>query len=107
MWTLCVDSSVPLCAESPLRAELIPKASKTVAKKMATGGATRRHPVHDQPLTFHSKVKSSGYTAQPRKEFCEHHHYDTNISSPFAGTNCLLQILVTSQSLLVNCHPTH
>ncbi|XP_065919304.1 WD repeat-containing protein 27-like isoform X2 [Dysidea avara] len=64
---LSVTASVPLCAESPLRAELVPKESKPVKKMTAPGHTNKKqHRVHDRPLTFHTKIKSSGYTAQSR-----------------------------------------
>ena len=61
-----INRSVPLCTDSPLRAELIPKVGRPAKKTPGSGLTTKRHLVHDQPLTFHSKVKSSGYTTQPR-----------------------------------------
>lgn len=66
--TLSVNASVPLCADSPLRAELTPKVGRPAKKTLDSGLTTKRHLVHDQPLTFHSKIKSSGYTAQPRSK---------------------------------------
>ncbi|XP_048585644.1 WD repeat-containing protein 27 isoform X2 [Nematostella vectensis] len=67
---LTVLSSAPLCANSPLKAELVlkPPAGKSV-KKTAVKPATARgksSAIQDQPLTFKSKVKSSGYIDVPR-----------------------------------------
>ena len=102
--TICINHSVPLCSDSPLRAELIPKTSRPAKKTTGSGLTARRHLVHDQPLTFHSKVKSSGYTAQPRYAL---QHSCTSISSPLTGAECLFQRLAISQDLLTKNYPVH
>ncbi|XP_031565676.1 WD repeat-containing protein 27-like [Actinia tenebrosa] len=68
---ITVLSSEPLHANSPLKAELLPKSSippskKTLKKGPSTKGKTSL--AQDQPLTFKSKVKSSGYTDAPRSK---------------------------------------
>jgi len=63
---ILVQTSVVLCADSPLRTDLLPKASSSSKKVVSSKATTKRQPIHDQPLTFHTKVKSSGYTTQPR-----------------------------------------
>ncbi|XP_051936090.1 WD repeat-containing protein 27 isoform X2 [Hippocampus zosterae] len=60
-------SSPPLM-ESPLNAELKKKEPNHLKKK---GG------VKEQPLVFHSKVKSSGYTSSPRGLFLKDYPDDT------------------------------
>ncbi|XP_061602047.1 WD repeat-containing protein 27 [Cololabis saira] len=52
-----VFPSSPPLHESPLNAEL---------KKKALNNPKKRGGVKEQPLVFHSKVKSSGYTSAPR-----------------------------------------
>ena len=54
-----------LLSESPLKAELVPK-PKVCIKKGNAKGLPKRSEMKDRPLTFHSKVKSSGYSTAPR-----------------------------------------
>ncbi|XP_056423107.1 WD repeat-containing protein 27 isoform X2 [Hyla sarda] len=56
---LSIVSSDPLSLTSCLRCEL----PKTKDKQKANGPQTK---VKDQPLVFHNKIKSSGYTTAPR-----------------------------------------
>ncbi|XP_029926977.1 WD repeat-containing protein 27 [Myripristis murdjan] len=59
---LSVIPSSPPLLESPLNAQLKKKEPNHPKKK---GGV--KDGVKDQPLVFHSKVKSSGYTSSPRR----------------------------------------
>lgn len=66
---LTVVSNDPLGENSPLRSELVIKAKEGPTKpstKFSTGKQARKGTSIDQSLTFHTKVKSSGYTAAPR-----------------------------------------
>lgn len=56
---LSIVSSDPLLLSSPLRCELLKKQDKL----KSNGTQTK---VKDQPLVFHNKIKSSGYTTAPR-----------------------------------------
>ncbi|KAM3931161.1 WD repeat-containing protein 27 [Leptodactylus fuscus] len=56
---LSIVSSDPLLLTSPLRCELPKKQDK-----LKTNGPQTK--IKDQPLVFHSKIKSSGYTTAPR-----------------------------------------
>ncbi|XP_068683722.1 WD repeat-containing protein 27-like isoform X2 [Montipora foliosa] len=65
---ITVLSNSPLCSNSPLKAELVPKSATKQHQKQSlkTGGTPG---IRDQPLTFHAKVKSSGYaSAHPRSK---------------------------------------
>ncbi|XP_071337019.1 WD repeat-containing protein 27 isoform X2 [Trachinotus anak] len=74
-----VFPSSPLLLESPLNAEL-KKKEPTHAKKK---GGTK-----EQPLVFHSKVKSSGYTSAPRRiMFSPKTNIQKNPSSKKANKN--------------------
>ncbi|XP_069810603.1 WD repeat-containing protein 27 isoform X2 [Dendropsophus ebraccatus] len=57
--SLSIVSSDPLLSTSPLRCEL----PKKKDKQKTNGSQTK---VKDQPLVFHNKIKSSGYTTAPR-----------------------------------------
>ncbi|CAH1792268.1 unnamed protein product, partial [Owenia fusiformis] len=65
---ITVLSSVPICANSPLKAELVPKTkhAPTSAKKSQKGFLKKSTIGGDQALTFKSSIKSSGYTEKPR-----------------------------------------
>ncbi|XP_078674143.1 WD repeat-containing protein 27-like isoform X2 [Branchiostoma floridae x Branchiostoma belcheri] len=66
---ISVLSSTPLSENSPLRSELVPRSKETSSGKQKQRGHLATKPkgqVGDQPLTFKSKVKSSGYTQAPR-----------------------------------------
>ncbi|CAH1264288.1 WDR5B [Branchiostoma lanceolatum] len=66
---ISVLSSTPLSESSPLRSELVPRSKETSSGKQKQRGHQTTKPkgqVGDQPLTFKSKVKSSGYTQAPR-----------------------------------------
>ncbi|KAI8514888.1 WD repeat-containing protein 27 [Branchiostoma belcheri] len=66
---ISVLSSTPLSENSPLRSELVPRSKETSSGKQKQRGHLATKPkgqVGDQPLTFKSKVKSSGYTQEPR-----------------------------------------
>nr|XP_020458908.1 WD repeat-containing protein 27 isoform X2 [Monopterus albus] len=83
MWTgsegFSVFPSSPLLLESPLNAELKKKECNHPKKK---GG------LKDQPLVFHSKVKSSGYTSAPRRiMFSPKTNLQKNPSSKKANKN--------------------
>nr|XP_057914298.1 WD repeat-containing protein 27 [Doryrhamphus excisus] len=54
-----VFSSSPPLLDSPLNAEL---------KKKEPNHAKKKGGIKEQPLVFHSNVKSSGYTSSPRKQ---------------------------------------
>ncbi|XP_056148230.1 WD repeat-containing protein 27 [Lampris incognitus] len=56
---LTVIQSSPLLLGSPLKAELKKKATTTCPKNKGV--------VKEQPLVFHSKVRSSGYSSSPRR----------------------------------------
>ncbi|PFX32770.1 WD repeat-containing protein 27 [Stylophora pistillata] len=58
-----VLSSAPLCSNSPLKAELVPKTATKQRQKQKPSTKGMKTEVFDQPLTFHSKVKSSGYSS--------------------------------------------
>ncbi|XP_064602272.1 WD repeat-containing protein 27-like isoform X2 [Liolophura sinensis] len=70
---ITILSHAPLLENSILKSELLPKqkngAKPVTGKGKSSNPATKKLPgsVSDQPLTFKSKVKSSGYTAAPRK----------------------------------------
>ena len=85
----CFSFSSPLCCNSPLKAELVPKtATKKHQRPLGKGNFPSKvnkrnyflrkififklflflggkYDVRNQPLTFHSKVKSSGYASAP------------------------------------------
>ncbi|XP_028409682.1 WD repeat-containing protein 27-like isoform X2 [Dendronephthya gigantea] len=69
---LSVLSKAPLCQNSPLKAALVPKVDpdiptkRTVKKDKVTTKKTKQGGPQDQPVTFKTKIKSSGYTATPR-----------------------------------------
>lgn len=63
---LIVLSRNPLVRDSPLKAELVPKGRSTTKKTGLAETTSSKCAVRDQPLTFHSKIKSSGYTSGPR-----------------------------------------
>lgn len=58
-----VLSSAPLWSNSPLKAELVPKTATKQRQKQKPSTKGMKTEVFDQPLTFHSKVKSSGYSS--------------------------------------------
>ena len=69
---LCVFSA-PLVTDSPLKSELIlkPKSVKLSGlsknKSRVPGTVDKKGSIVDkQPIVFHAKVKSSGYTEKPR-----------------------------------------
>jgi hypothetical protein len=66
---LTVLSRNPLVRDSPLKAELVPKGRSTTKKTGLAETTSSKCAVRDQPLTFHSKIKSSGYTSGPRSYF--------------------------------------
>ncbi|XP_041468720.1 WD repeat-containing protein 27-like [Lytechinus variegatus] len=61
-----VVPNVPLAEKSFLRSELVPKSSKQTAAgsttKRSKSAGTKNTKTKDQPLTFKTKVRSSGYT---------------------------------------------
>ncbi|KAM4041950.1 WD repeat-containing protein 27 [Anomaloglossus baeobatrachus] len=59
--TLSIVSSDPLALTSPLRCEFPKKQDKPKPNRPQTK-------VKDQPLVFHNKIKSSGYTTAPRMQ---------------------------------------
>ncbi|KAG9344463.1 hypothetical protein JZ751_011133, partial [Albula glossodonta] len=59
---LSVIPSGPLMPESPLNAELV---KKQVSKPPKKQGPDVRVSVKDMPVTFHARVKSSGYSTRP------------------------------------------
>ena len=63
---ISVIPTLPLSDKSPLKSEMLPPvAGKTVTKgDVATG--KKKSTSMSQPLTFKSKIKSSGYTQAPR-----------------------------------------
>ncbi|OWF38257.1 WD repeat-containing protein 27 [Mizuhopecten yessoensis] len=67
---LTVLSNVALAENSPLRSELVFKQKEDTRTKKQKGYLTpNKKPgqrIEDQPLTFKTNVKSSGYTASPR-----------------------------------------
>ncbi|XP_064402909.1 WD repeat-containing protein 27-like isoform X2 [Halichondria panicea] len=66
---ISVLSSVPLAPSSALRAEYSvkePQKKRTNPSSYGAGTKKTGKPVVDKPLTFKSKVKSSGYTDAPR-----------------------------------------
>ncbi|KAL5009013.1 hypothetical protein ScPMuIL_014594 [Solemya velum] len=68
---LTVVSNVPLNEKSPLRSELVIRSKEGSAKssiKTRTGKQGNRGTSVDKPVTFHTKVKSSGYTVAPRTQ---------------------------------------
>ncbi|XP_029377651.1 WD repeat-containing protein 27 [Echeneis naucrates] len=74
-----VFPSSPLLLESPLNAELKKKEPSHPKKK---GG------IMEQPLVFHSKVKSSGYTSAPRRNmFSPKTNIQQNSSSKKSNKN--------------------
>lgn len=69
---LTVLSNAPLLEDSVLRSEMVKKMKEDPkAKKQKASSLTPQkkpgHMMKDQPITFHSKIKSSGYTAAPRQ----------------------------------------
>ncbi|XP_041107264.1 WD repeat-containing protein 27 [Polyodon spathula] len=74
--TLCVVARIPLLPTSPLNFELVKREdSKPACQKKSDVKSS----VKDQPLVFHTKVKSSGYTATPRMTMFS---LKTNIQKP-------------------------
>ncbi|XP_035688084.1 WD repeat-containing protein 27-like [Branchiostoma floridae] len=66
---ISVLSSTPLAENSPLRSELVPRSKETSSGRQKQRGHLVTKPKGqggDQPLTFKSKIKSSGYTQAPR-----------------------------------------
>ncbi|XP_078000774.1 WD repeat-containing protein 27-like [Glandiceps talaboti] len=68
---ITVLSSTPLLANSPLKSDLVPKTKETTPPKKGklwppAGAKKGVVNTDNQPLTFKSKVKSSGYTDPPR-----------------------------------------
>ncbi|XP_033101043.1 WD repeat-containing protein 27-like [Anneissia japonica] len=64
---ITVLSSTPLLDNSPLKSELIPKIKTETKSKKA--GTQKKSAIPDQQaLTFHSKIKSSGYSQTTRQE---------------------------------------
>jgi len=94
--TITVLSNSPLYSNSPLKAELVPKtAAKQHQKKALQKGL--KTGVRDQPLTFHSKVKSSGYTAAtPRSKMFSP---NTSLSKPKTSTAALKKTTSTFSSV--------
>ncbi|XP_058953759.2 WD repeat-containing protein 27 [Pocillopora verrucosa] len=67
--TVTVLSNAPLCSNSPLKAELVPKTATKLRQKQKSSTKDVKTRVLDQPLTFHPKVKSSGYSSSaPRSK---------------------------------------
>lgn len=67
--TVTVLSNAPLCSNSPLKAELVPKTTTKLRQKQKSSTKDVKTRVLDQPLTFHPKVKSSGYSSSaPRSK---------------------------------------
>nr|XP_022329336.1 WD repeat-containing protein 27-like [Crassostrea virginica] len=62
---LTVLSSEPMLPNSILKQGLVPKQKEEPSTKKQKGKPEKG--VKDQPLTFHSKIKSSGYTEAPRR----------------------------------------
>lgn len=67
---LTVLSNAPLIDDSVLRSEMVKKVKEEPKGKKTKGITPHKKPgqiMQDQPVTFHNKVKSSGYTASPRQ----------------------------------------
>ncbi|XP_071963936.1 WD repeat-containing protein 27-like [Antedon mediterranea] len=64
---ITVLSSTPLLDSSPLRSELIPK-SKAETKPKKSSAQKKSLIPDNQSLTFHSKIKSSGYSQKSRQD---------------------------------------
>ena len=68
---LSIVATVPLCEKSPLTSEMTPNAKpdklkKVQSKKPMSVEARRKSDPMNQPLTFKTKVKSSGYCETPK-----------------------------------------
>ncbi|XP_006823341.2 WD repeat-containing protein 27-like [Saccoglossus kowalevskii] len=68
---ITVLSSTPLCVNSPLKSELVPKTKEATPVKRGSklwppAGMRKVTSPDNQPLTFKTKIKSSGYTEKPR-----------------------------------------
>ncbi|KAK3591286.1 hypothetical protein CHS0354_004335 [Potamilus streckersoni] len=68
VWEITVLSHQPLLPDSPLQAELVPKQKPDKPHKQRGFLSTpqKGRVMADQPLTFKTKIKSSGYTEAPR-----------------------------------------
>lgn len=94
--SVTVLSNSPLCSNSPLRAELVPKTTAKQQQQKNTSQKGIKTGVRDQPLTFNSRVKSSGYTAAtPRSKMFSP---NTSLSKPKTSTVSLKKTTSTSTS---------
>ncbi|XP_076099773.1 WD repeat-containing protein 27-like isoform X1 [Mytilus galloprovincialis] len=67
---ITVLSNTPLLPNSALRSEMVKKVKEDPKAKKTKGATPKNKPgqmMKDQPITFHHKVKSSGYTETPRQ----------------------------------------
>ncbi|KAK7488017.1 hypothetical protein BaRGS_00020762 [Batillaria attramentaria] len=107
----------PLTDHSPLRSELVPQASsagrgaggaRTSNRGSLGGGHKRSDPMH-QPLTFKTKVKSSGYTQAPRRTMFQpklnHRSKSTDVSKGQSTAGQSLSSKLTSQEYPANAGP--
>ncbi|XP_074657849.1 WD repeat-containing protein 27-like [Tubulanus polymorphus] len=90
---ISVLSSIPLNKDSPLRAELVPKTKEAKPAKKLSSLSTRRPSLpgsldkkgkiaSDQPVTYHSKVKSSGYSSESPKKLMFQPHLNVRKQKP-------------------------
>ncbi|XP_056617550.1 WD repeat-containing protein 27 isoform X5 [Triplophysa dalaica] len=90
---LSVVPSSPLVPESPLNAELTKLGLKPKKKK---GGSCQKS-VKNQPLVFHTQVKSSGYNAAPWKSLLA--EYPSQCEAP---SMCSIQLSVSTTQTTVS-----